>query len=143
MEVATLVEVLVLLILFGTIKVIVLLGSPPMMVKVMCYLLSFLQFIMVSLLCFSLDIHEPNLVTTQLLSRINELEFHEYSSLPLRISSLINHAPNLVLHHIFREANLSVDWLAKYINSSIMGVTTWFSPSSELLDKLFKDTLDT
>jgi len=78
-----------------------------------------------------------------LLTQRNELEFHEYSSLLLKITSLIDHAPYLVLHHIFREANLSANWLAKYENSSAMGVTTWSSPPSELLDQLSKDTLGT
>ena len=73
-------------------------------------------------------IESDSLEAIQLLTRRNELEIHEYSSLLLRITSLINHAPDLVLHHIFREVNLSVDWLAKYGNSSAMGVTTWSSP---------------
>jgi len=56
---------------------------------------------------------------------------------------LIDHAADLVLRHIFREANLSADWLAKYENSSAMGFTTWSSPPSRLLDQLSRDTMDT
>jgi hypothetical protein len=88
-------------------------------------------------------IESDSLEALQLLTRRNELGFHEYSSLLLRITSLIDHAPDLVLHHIFREANLSADWLAKYGNSSATGVTTWSSPPSGLLDQLSRDSLGT
>jgi len=88
-------------------------------------------------------IESDSLEVIQLLTRRNELEIHEYSSLLLRITSLIDHAPYFVLHHIFREAHLSANWLAKYKNSSTMGVTTWSSPSYGLLDQLSRNTLDT
>jgi len=51
------------------------------------------------------------------LTQRNKLEFHECNSLLLRITSLIDHVSGLVLHHIFREANHSADWLTKYENS--------------------------
>ena len=46
-------------------------------------------------------IESDSLEAIQLLTRRNELEIHEYSSLLFRITSLIDHAPDLVLHHIF------------------------------------------
>jgi len=47
------------------------------------------------------NIESDSLEAIQLLTRRNELEFHEHRSLLLRITSLIDHALYLILHHIF------------------------------------------